>query len=151
MFYPVRIELAKSESTARFPEAVVEFDNQAAVIKSEFLLQVADFLKNSPDLSYNYLTDLTAVDYYDYFEVVYHLSSLVQNKILALKVRCSGRENLQVPSVTGLWKGADFMEREIFDLLGISFAGHPNLKRIFCGKVSPVIPCVRTICSILNL
>jgi len=116
---------------AQFPEAVIEFDSQAAVIKSDCLLKVADYLKNSPDLSLNYLTDLTAVDYHDYFEVIYRLTSLEQNKTLTLKVRCYGREDLQVPSVTGLWKGADFMEREIFDLLGICFAGHPNLKRIF--------------------
>ncbi len=116
--------------TAQFPQAVIEFDNQAVVIKSEFLLKVADFLKNNQALSFNYLTDLTAVDYYDYFEVVYHLSSLEQNKILTLKVRCCDRNNLQLPSVTHFWKGADFMEREIFDLLGISFLGHPNLKRI---------------------
>jgi len=117
--------------TAQFPAAVVEFDSQAAVIKNEFLLKVAGYLKNNPELSFNYLTDLTAVDYYDYFELIYRLSSLEQNKTLTLKVRCYGRENLQLPSVTDLWKGADFMEREIFDLLGISFIGHPNLKRIF--------------------
>ena len=117
--------------TARFPAVVVEYDNQAVVIKSEDLLKVTDFLKNSPDLSYDYLTDITVVDYFDYFEVVYHLSSLARNKMLVLKVRCYGRENLQLPSVTSLWRGADFMEREIFDLFGISFISHPNLKRIF--------------------
>jgi NADH-quinone oxidoreductase subunit C len=117
--------------TAQFQEAVIEFDSQAAVIKSEYLLKVASYLKNSSELSVNYLTDLTAVDYYDYFEVIYRLTSLEQNKTLTLKVRCYGREILQVPSVTSLWKGADFMEREVFDLLGISFIGHPNLKRIF--------------------
>jgi NADH-quinone oxidoreductase subunit C len=117
--------------TARFPEAVIESDNQAAVIKSEFLLKVADFLKNSPEAAFNYLTDLTAVDYFEYFEVVYRLTSLERNTSLVLKVRCQGRENLQLPSVTGLWKGADFMEREIFDLMGIAFPGHPNLKHIF--------------------
>jgi NADH-quinone oxidoreductase subunit C len=117
--------------TARFPEAVIEFDNQAAVVKSEYLLKVADLLKNSPELAFSYLNDITAVDYYDYFEVVYRLTSLEHNKSLGLKVRCSGREDLKMPSVTSLWKGAAFMEREIYDLMGINFSGHANLKRIF--------------------
>jgi NADH-quinone oxidoreductase subunit C len=94
-------------------------------------LKAADYLKNSPELAFNYLTDIASVDYYDYFEVVYRLTSLEHNKSLVMKVRCDGRENLHLPSVTGFWKGADFMEREIFDLMGISFTGHPNLKRIF--------------------
>jgi len=116
---------------ARFPEAVIEFDSRAAIIKSEYLLKVAGFLKNSPEQAFTYLTDITSVDYYDYFEVVYRLTSLEKNTSLALKVRCYGRSKLQLPSVTGLWKGAVFMEREIFDLMGISFTGHPDLKRIF--------------------
>jgi len=117
--------------SVRFPDAVIESDNQAAVIKSEFLVKAADLLKNSPDLAFSYLNDITAVDYYDYFEVVYRLTSLEHNKSLALKVRCSGREDLKLPSVTSLWKGAAFMEREIYDLMGITFSGHTNLKRIF--------------------
>jgi NADH-quinone oxidoreductase subunit C len=115
----------------RFPEAVIEFDNQAAVINSKSLLKVAEYLKNSPESAFDYLTDITSVDYFDYFEVIYRLTSLEHNRSLVLKVRCYGRENIQLPSVTGLWKGANFMEREVFDLMGITFSGHPNLKRIF--------------------
>ena len=117
--------------SARFPQAVIEPSNQAAVIKSEFLVKIADFLKNSPELAYTYLNDVTAVDYYDYFEVVYRLTSLEHNKSLGLKIRTGGREDLQLPSVTTLWKGAVFMEREIYDLMGITFSGHADLKRIF--------------------
>jgi NADH-quinone oxidoreductase subunit C len=117
--------------TAQFPEAVIEFDNQAAIIKSEKLSAVADFLKTRHKTAFDYLTDITSTDYFDYFEVVYRLTSIAKNTMLTLKVRCYDRSNPTVPSVTHLWKGADFMEREIFDLMGISFSGHPNLKRIF--------------------
>jgi NADH-quinone oxidoreductase subunit C len=121
---------AANQIAAKFPESVIEVTSQAAVIKSEYLVQIAGHLKNCPELSYSYLTDITSVDYYDFFEVVYHLSSLERNTMLVLKVRCYDRNNPRVPSVTSLWKGADYMEREIFDLMGIRFTGHPNLKRI---------------------
>ena len=115
----------------RFPDAVVESSNQAALIKSDRLLEIAAFLKNSPDLAFTYLNDITAVDYFEYFEVVYRFTSLEHNKSLSLKARCHGRQDLQLPSITSLWKGAAFMEREIFDLMGITFSDHANLKRIF--------------------
>ena len=70
------------------------------------------------------------MDYYDYFEVVYQLTSMKHNHSLVLKTRCYDRINPVVPSVVRLWRGADFQEREVYDLMGISFEGHPNLKRI---------------------
>ncbi len=115
----------------RFPEAVMESDDQAVMIKSEFLLKVAGYLKDYPGSPFNYLTDLTAVDYQDYFEVVYRLTSLESNRSLVLKVHCYNRANPALHSVTSLWKGADFMEREILDLMGIQFEGHPNPTRLF--------------------
>jgi NADH-quinone oxidoreductase subunit C len=122
---------AAARIAAKYPAAIVESDNQAAILKSEYLLQVVEYLKDGPELLFNHLIDITAVDYYDYFEVVYRLTSLQNNQSLVLKVRCPGRVDPALPSLTGLWRGADFMEREIFDLMGISFTGHPNLKRIF--------------------
>lgn len=119
-----------AQITETFPEAVSEASDQAVVVKSESLLEVAEYLKKSPGLDFNFLNSVTAVDYYDYFEVVYHLTSLEHNHGLVLKTRCYDRENPAVPSVVGLWRGADFQEREIYDLMGIRFEGHPNLKRI---------------------
>jgi NADH/F420H2 dehydrogenase subunit C len=116
--------------TARFPEAVSESGSQAVVIKSEYLFKVAEYLKIEPQMGFDYLNDITSTDYFDYFEIIYRLTSMENNHTLALKVRCYDREKPAVPSVTSLWRGADYMEREIFDLMGISFAGHPNLKRI---------------------
>ena len=116
---------------AKFPGGIVEASDKTIVVKSESLFEVVSFLKNTPGLDFNYLNYITAVDYQSYFEVIYNLISLEHNHSLILKTRCTTRENPTVPSVVSLWKGADFQEREIFDLLGISFTGHPNLKRIF--------------------
>jgi NADH-quinone oxidoreductase subunit C len=117
--------------TAKFPDAIVDSSDFAAIVKPEFLLDILAFLKNTPAESFDFLNDITAVDYLDYFEVVYRVSSLENNRSLVLKVRCYDREKPEIPSLVSLWKGADFMEREIYDLMGITFKGHPNLKRIF--------------------
>lgn len=114
----------------RFPEAVVEASEQAIIVKSESLFEIAQYLKDTPGLEFDYLTMLTAVDYFDYFEVVYRLTSMTKNQSMTMKTRCYGRDNPTVPSVVKLWKGADFQERETYDLLGVKFEGHPNMKRI---------------------
>ena len=122
-------EIAK-QITKQFPDAVSGISDYVVLVKSEFLFGVAEYLKNSPEFDCDYLTNITAVDYYDYFEVIYQLTSLGHNHSLVLKTRCYGRDNPALPSVVSLWRGADFQEREIYDLMGISFDGHPNLKRI---------------------
>jgi len=115
----------------QFPGSIIESRGNNLLVKSESLFDLASFLKTAPGLDFDYLTSITAVDYYDYFEVVYHLTSIKHNHSLVVKTRCYGRDNPTVPSVVSLWRGADFQEREIYDLMGISFDGHPNLKRIF--------------------
>ena len=115
----------------QFPGSIVESSQDGLVVKSEFLLRVATFLKDTPGLDFNYLTAITAVDYYDYFEVVYRLTSMEHNHSLVVKTRCCERVNPTLPSVVSLWRGAELQEREIYDLMGISFDGHPNLKRLF--------------------
>ncbi len=113
-----------------FADAVTEVTEDTVIVSNEALLQVAEYLKNSPDFDLDYLTHITAVDYFDYFEIIYQLTSLNNNHSLLLKTRCYDRDKPVVPSVVGLWRGADFQEREIYDLMGIGFEGHPNLKRI---------------------
>ena len=113
-----------------FPEAVSEVIGEAILVKSESILDVADYLRSSPELDFDYLNYITAVDYHDYFEVVYQLTSMKHNHSLVLKTRCYDRESPTIPSIVSLYKGADFQEREIYDLMGIRFEGHPNLKRI---------------------
>ncbi|MBA7644161.1 NADH-quinone oxidoreductase subunit C [subsurface metagenome] len=115
----------------QFPGSIVESNQDSLVVSSEFLLKVATFLKDTPDLNFNYLTAITAVDYYDYLEVVYRLTSIEHNHSLVMKTRCYERADPTLPSVVSLWRGAELQEREIYDLMGISFDGHPNLKHIF--------------------
>ena len=116
---------------AKFPGAVEESGNNSVLVKSDSLLPVAEYLKTGEGLKFDYLNYITAVDYYSYFEVVYQLTSLEFNRSVIIKTRCYSRENPTLPSVIGLWQGADLQEREIFDLMGIRFEGHPNMKRIF--------------------
>ncbi|MFC1992549.1 NADH-quinone oxidoreductase subunit C [Chloroflexota bacterium] len=122
-------EVAK-QIKEHFPDAVSEITDQAVMVKSESIFKVAEYLKNSPEFDFDYLVHITAVDYYDYFELIYQLTSLNHNHSLLLKTRCYSRENPALPSVVSLWRGADFQEREIYDLMGINFDGHPNLRRI---------------------
>jgi len=115
---------------AQFPEAIADASEQTLTLKSESLFKVAEYLKNAPELSFDYLNYITAVDYFDYFELVYQLTSLTHNHMVVFKIRCYDRDKPSVPSVVKLWRGADFQEREIYDLMGINFEGHPNMKRI---------------------
>jgi NADH-quinone oxidoreductase subunit C len=114
----------------KFPQSVVEASAESVLVEAGSLFDVAAYLKDTAGLEFNYLTLITAVDYLDCFEVVYNLTSIKHNHSLVLKARCYDRDNPVLPSVVGLWRTADFQEREIYDLMGISFEGHPNLKRI---------------------
>lgn len=115
----------------KFPDSIIESNKDSLLVKSESLFELISFLKTTPEFEFNYLNTITAVDYSDYFEVVYHLTSMEHNHSLVIKTRCYGRENLVVPSIASLYKGANPQEREIYDLMGISFEGHPNMKRMF--------------------
>ena len=112
------------------PNAIIETSDSFMMVDSQSLLSVVTFLKDTDGLDFDYLTAITAVDYYDYFELVYQLTSIQHNHSLVLKTRCYDRENATVPSIVSLYRGADFQEREIYDLMGIRFESHPNLKRI---------------------
>jgi len=112
------------------PGSVVSGDKNSLIVESKSLLQVAEYLKNTPGMEFDYLTVVTAVDFMEYFEVVYRLVSMKNNQSLMLKTRVFDRVNPTIPSVTGLWRAAYYQEREIFDLFGIKFEGHPYLKRL---------------------
>jgi len=122
-------EVAK-KITEVFPDSVAAANKVTVVVTSKSLYQVAEFLKNTSGLDFDYLNNLTAVDYIDYFEVIYHLTSLKHNHSLILKTRCYERDRPIVPSVVKIWRTADFQEREVYDLMGITFEGHHNLKRL---------------------
>jgi NADH-quinone oxidoreductase subunit C len=120
-----------SQVSANFPGAVEEAGAENVLVKSDFLPAVADYLKTAEGLKFDYLNYITAVDYYSYFEVVYMFTSLEYNRSITLKVRCDTRNRPAVPTLAGVYEGADWQEREVYDLMGITFKGHPNLKRVF--------------------
>ena len=96
--------------------AAVNWNNVDCWIEPEVLPVVASFLKDAPDLDFAFLTSISAVDYIEYFELVYHLLSMRLNQSAVVKLRCYGREEPVVPSVVSVWRGADLQEREIPDL-----------------------------------
>lgn len=127
----------------RFPEAVVEVPELidfTVVVAPETLTEVATFLRDECGL--DYLALLTAVDRPERFEVVYHLWSIKNRTTepFVLKVYVEDKENPTVPSVTPLWRGANYQEREAYDLMGIRFQGHPNLKRLLLWEGFPGHP-----------
>lgn len=113
-----------------FDGAVVADSPEGIVLATDRLSDVATYLRETSDLSYDHLVNVTSVDYPDYFEVVYHISSTKHGGDPAtLKVRADKADPV-VPSLTPTWPGANFQEREVWDLMGIRFEGHPNHKRI---------------------
>ncbi|SUZ49801.1 uncharacterized protein METZ01_LOCUS2655 [marine metagenome] len=115
---------------AGVPNSVDRVEDGVLWVKALRIADVAAFMKSDAGLDFNFLNSISAVDYINHFEVVYHLTSLNKRHTAIVKARLDGREALTLPSVYHLWRGADFQEREIWDLMGISFSGHPNLKRI---------------------
>ena len=102
-----------------------------ARIRKESLLDVCKKLRDASDLDFDYLSNLCGVDYpkrEKRFDVVYHMYSLKKGHKFSIIVQAG--EDEEVPSVTGIWPTADWQEREAFDMYGIKFSGHPNLKRI---------------------
>ena len=125
---------------AELPGSVIESNKGDVRIELASIRSVARFLKDTEGLEFSFLTSITAVDYVERFELVYHLTSLKFNQSIILKANCYGRDELSAPSVSGVWRGADFQEREIWDLFGIRFEGHPNLKRILLWEGFPGHP-----------
>jgi NADH-quinone oxidoreductase subunit C len=115
---------------AQFPESLSGTTDAAILVNSQSLIKVMTYLKTTTGLDFDYMTTITAVDYFQYFEIIYNLVSMKHNHSLVVKTRVYGRENLTLPSVINLWRSADHQEREIYDLMGITFEGHPNMKRI---------------------
>lgn len=113
------------------PGAVISSSSAGIVLNGDLLTDAVSYLKNSPELNYDYLNEVTSVDWQDRFEVVYHLSSIERGgPPLSLKVNLTDKGNPTVSSLVPLYFSADQQEREVFDLMGIRFLGHPNLRRI---------------------
>ena len=107
-------------------------DELTVWIKRDQIVPACLFLRDHPTLQFNMLSDVTAVDWYPSeprFEVVYQLLSIPRKTRLRLKVRLNGNDT-KISSVISVWQACNFFEREVFDLFGIQFEGHPFLKRI---------------------
>jgi NADH-quinone oxidoreductase subunit C len=103
-------------------------NGQAIYVVKKQLLKLLQILKE--EFNYRRLTDITSVDYEDRYEVVYHLFN-DEGKLLSTKVKLEKNDN-SIPSIVSIWKSANEQEREVYDLMGITFEGHKNLKRILC-------------------
>jgi len=137
---------------AKFPKLVFDELTKSFVVPAAQLVEVMKYLRDDPAYRLDYCSNVARVDYLDkvektkdaagvetsktlpntgYLEVVYHLYSVAKKHgPIALRCRTSGRANPVLPSVTPLFRSAEFQEREIFDLYGICFEGHPDLRRI---------------------
>jgi NADH-quinone oxidoreductase subunit C len=126
------LEALREEFPAGVRETSTSLGDGIAVIEKGALFQVATFLRDGK-AQFTMLLDLTCVDYAGEdprFEMVYHLYSLSHNRRLRIKTRL-GEADLRIASLTPLWKNANWLEREVYDLFGISFDGHPDLRRLF--------------------
>ncbi|MGZ8385258.1 MAG: NADH dehydrogenase (quinone) subunit D [Nitrospira sp.] len=122
----------------KFPEAVLSVDVDTARsevtvhVAAPKILEVARFLHDDPEAYFDHITDICSADYpadQQRFEVIYLLLSLPHGKRIRLKARVT-EDNPSLDSVTSVWRGATFLEREVYDMMGIRFAGHPDLRRI---------------------
>ncbi len=116
-----------TDLAARFPELVRVDEGGALVVAAEGLLPLAHAARH--EMGLDYLPNLTAVDWLDRLQVVYHLCSIRGGAPITVKVD-TDREAPRVPSVCSIWPAAEFQEREVFDLFGVQFDGHPDLRRI---------------------
>ena len=112
------------------PDAVIEWNDSSVWVRPEAMGDVAGFLHNDAELDFTYLNAVSAIDFVEYFELVYHLTSMAKGHTGVIRSRVYGREEPTAASVVKVWRGADFQEREIWDLMGVRFVGHPNMKRI---------------------
>ena len=129
-------EKLKERILSLFPEVQVEENKQflSCVIPANQFHAALENLKNTADTSFDYLFCLTGADMGKELVVVYHLNSTQHQHELVLKVKLADRENPVVDSVCDLYKAAEFYEREVYDMLGIRFSNHPDMRRIFLDE-----------------
>lgn len=121
--YPGVVEIPKVQGQARGDELYLS-------VPADKLVELCRFIRFDPPLSFDFLSFLTSVDWKTHFEVVYYLVSTLHKHKLVLKVRVDDRNAPQVPTISEIWPAADWQEREVFDLMGIKFQGHYNMRRI---------------------
>jgi len=120
----------------KFPEAFVSWKewrgDLAVSIKKTAVVPVCRYVHDDPEMDFDYIVHISSVDYPDdeeRFEVVYEFYSIRRRQRIRIKARVA-EEGAAIDSVTGIWKGAEYMEREVFDMMGIVFNNHPDPRRI---------------------
>jgi len=133
---------------SKFGDAVLEFNEALGeltiVVARDRIVDVCTFLRDDPEHRYDLLSDLTAVDWLPKereprFQIVYHLLSIPNNQRLRLKIGVEEDEPI-APSVVSVWPTANWLEREVYDMYGIRFANHPDLRRILMPDDWPTYP-----------
>ena len=124
---------------AAMPEALLDShcfrDETTLVVPPAQVVDVCRFLRDTPGLVFNFLSDISAVDYWpeqdrpERFGICYHLLSMLYGRRLRVKIFVA-EDEAEAPTITAVWPGANWLEREIFDLMGINFRGHPDMRRV---------------------
>jgi NADH:ubiquinone oxidoreductase subunit C len=119
--------------TEKFPNAEVKQGNQYVemTVLAASLLETATLLKQTEEISFDYLFCLTGVDYPENMGIIYHLESIKHRHVMVLKVRTDDRVNPAIDTLSDVWITAKYHEREAYDLLGIHFNNHTDLRRLF--------------------
>jgi NADH-quinone oxidoreductase subunit C len=131
----MRVSVPYERLRARFGERVISADNEAKdpwiLVDPAAIAEVCEFVRDDPELRCEALSNLSGVDYkaQGWIEIVYHLYSYANRHYVILKVR-TPRDAAEVPTLEGVWKAANWLEREVYDLLGVIFTGHSDLRRL---------------------
>ena len=128
------IEKVKSDCGEDIDSSEINLGDPVLFIAPGAIYKVAEYLKNDPDLNFDYLSHITGADYLDQereprFEVVYELHSIEKNHSIRIRIGLE-EEDPTISTVSNLWKGALYPERELFDMFGFNVTGHPNLSRL---------------------
>jgi len=127
------VETLRATFGSAIGRAVESCGDTIVYVERAALLEMMSWLRDTPGQQYDYLVDVTAVEYRDRerpLELVYNLRSLERRADLRVKVELEPGDDLTVDSIVPLWRGADWLEREVYDMFGIAFRGHPDLRRI---------------------
>ncbi|MCC6372082.1 MAG: NADH-quinone oxidoreductase subunit C [Bacteroidia bacterium] len=139
------LDKVNAQVSAKFPGAVLSaellYNFPVFTVDHNDAHEIVSFLKNDPELNFHFLTDLTGMQTADekHLGVIYHLHNLPKNMRVRVKTFFS-MDKPEIPTVTDLWPGANWMERETFDFYGVKFKGHPNLKRILNVDEMDIFP-----------
>jgi NADH-quinone oxidoreductase subunit C len=125
---------------SQIPGTIVTSNSTDVWVRLDSLHDALQFLRDNERLDFQFLNAVTAVDYVEYFELLYHLTSLRRNSKCTVRSRLYSRDVPSVASVVDLWRGAELQEREIYDLMGITFDSHPNMKRVLLWEGFPGHP-----------